>query len=145
MKLCEMYGRLIETAIIVSEVFQNLLRRGRLDESKYYGEGECDTYATLKEIAENIESALFDVSEEERDKYGIEDIRELAEERILEAYGRRNKSVIQFSVDTTTECNTDYICDALKKANIDVLGVELKARWDDFEKYWKGNAPTDSN
>ena len=87
MKMNEVYGRLMETAIIVSEVFQNLLRSKKIDEDFLYSESETDTYASLCMIAENIEDELLEMNEDERDRHGIEDIREWAEERILKEYG----------------------------------------------------------
>lgn len=145
MKMNELYGRLMETAIIVSEVFYTMLLKGELDEGRYMGEGEYDTYEELKNISENIEDILTSMDETERDTHGVEDIREWARERIIDAYGTRDVSVRQFSFDTTSSCTLPEIQTALDKAGIDVLGIEWKATWNSKNDYDKGVAPTSCN
>ncbi len=96
MKMNEVYGRLMETAIIVSEVFQSLIRCGKVNDDFLYSESETDTYASLCSIAEDIEDKLSEMNEDERDRHGIEDIREWAEERILKEYGNEDTYKIRY-------------------------------------------------
>ncbi len=98
MKMNEVYGRLMETAIIVSEVFQNLIRSEKLDEDSLYSESETETFASLCSIAEDIEDELSEMNEDERDRHGIEDIREWAEERILKEYGCKEEHEATYKI-----------------------------------------------
>lgn len=75
--------QMLETAMIVSEQFQNLYRAKKLDEEYVYGECESNTYANLIDMALEIESQNIN----ETPLY-MEDIREKAEEMILKDYGK---------------------------------------------------------
>lgn len=88
MKIKEVYQHLMETAIIVSEVFQKLMRSGKLDEDYIlHRERETVTYATLRRIAEDIEDEMSELNEDESGRLGAEAIRRLAENHILIEYG----------------------------------------------------------
>ena len=76
--------QMMETAIIVSETFMNLLKGDKLDDDYVYGESESDTYAELIQITTDIER----VNLTEKTMY-FEDIREMAETKILEKYGKK--------------------------------------------------------
>ena len=75
--------QMMETAMIVSEIFANLNHKEMLNEDYVYGESESDTYATLTGYALEIEKQ----NTEDNPLY-IEDIREKAEEMILKDYGK---------------------------------------------------------
>ena len=76
--------QMLETAMIVSDVFVNLNHRDDLDEDIVYGESESDTYSNLIGIALDIEKE----NTEETPLY-MEDIREIATDKILKIYGKK--------------------------------------------------------
>lgn len=75
--------QMMETAMIVCEIFTNLQHKEMLSEDYVYGESESDTYATLTAYALEIEKQ----NTEDNPLY-VEDIREKAEEMILKDYGK---------------------------------------------------------
>ena len=76
--------QMMETSLIVSEVFMNLLYNGdEINEDYIYGESESDTYSELVDIALEIER----INQTEKEMY-VEDIKEKAEELILKKYGK---------------------------------------------------------
>ena len=104
--------QMLETALIVSEVFTNLLVQSELDENYVYGESESDTYATLTGYVLDIEKE----NTEETPLY-IEDIREIAEDRILKDYGKKKKYQVSRSYYKTVTVEAENEEEALKIAS----------------------------
>ena len=85
---CRVY-QMMETSLIVSEVFCSKLITGKINGDYVFGEGEGDTYDTLIGITLEIENknAVGDMP--------YPDIREMAEELILKEYSPLKKYSVQ--------------------------------------------------
>ena len=130
--------QMLETAMLVSETFDNLSHKGELDENWIYSESESDTYATLIGYVLEIEKQ----NTEDHPLY-YEDIREKAEEMILREYGKK-KVIKQFSVDIDGDVGGNQIEKMLNEAGINVKGIAWKATWTK-DGYEKGEAPISSD
>lgn len=102
--VCRMQAMLhkyMETAMVVMEAFQNLY--DKLDKDKIYSETDIDTYDSLYDIAIQIE----DYNQRSGDELCIGEIREMAEERILEEYGlEENKTYVVIETQGKDEAKT---------------------------------------
>lgn len=113
------YRRLLETGIIVSEVFTNMARNNELRDDWMDSESEGDTYAELTSIAEDIEDSM---NETERDNCSYETIREMARERILKEYGNPKEV---YTIEYIPSLDTSVLFKDTKNDDGDVIKVEL--------------------
>lgn len=105
--------QMMETSLIVSEVFMNLLHNGdKINEDYIYGESESDTYSELIDIALEIER----INQTEKVMY-YEDIREKAEELILKKYGKKKEYEVTRNYYKTVIVKANTPEEAMKIAN----------------------------